>query len=131
MTTQRQAMEEYIDALVKRANFADFFTDDVTVSVEWSEQRADGREAAEQLIRYLHEVAFDGRPEVKSLLVDGDHGALEAEFVGTHTAEFAGIPATGKDIRVPYAVAYDIREGKIAALRIYMPMSVLVEQLAG
>jgi hypothetical protein len=75
-------MQDYIDALVKRADFAAYFTDDVVATADFAayftddvvatfegtDQRADGREAAEQLIRYVHEGAFDARPELKNLL---------------------------------------------------------------
>ena len=54
---------------------------------------------------------------------------LEADFVGTHIAEFAGIPATGAKVRVPYCVAYDIEGDHITALRGYLPLGVLVGQL--
>ena len=40
-------------------------------------------------------------------------------FVGTHTGDFAGIPASGKQVAVPYSVFYDLADGKITALRIY------------
>jgi hypothetical protein len=32
-------------------------------------------------------------------------------------------------VRVPYSVVYDLEGEKIKALRIYMPMDVLIEQL--
>jgi predicted ester cyclase len=49
--------------------------------------------------------------------------------VGTHAGEFAGIQPTGRAVRVPYSVVYDLRGDKISALRIYFPMSLLIEQL--
>jgi steroid delta-isomerase-like uncharacterized protein len=129
MGTERQVMQDYVDALVKRADFSGYFTDDVVATVEGTDQRADGRQAAEQLIRYLHEHAFDAHPELKNLLVDDGKAAIEADFVGTHTSEFAGVPATGRAVRVPYSVVYDLRDDQISKLRIYFPMSLLVEQL--
>jgi predicted ester cyclase len=81
------------------------------------------------LIRYLHEQAFDAHPQVKGLLVDGERAALEADFVGRHASEFAGKPATGKDIRVPYSVVYDLQGDQITALRIYLAMDEIVRQL--
>ena len=86
-------------------------------------------EAAGQLIRYVHEGAFDARMELKNLLVDEGKAAIEADFAGTHTGEFAGIAATGRAVRVPYSVVYDLRADQISALRIYFPMSLLMEQL--
>jgi predicted ester cyclase len=131
MGTQRQVMQDYLDSLVKRADYSVYFTDDVVATFEGTDQRADGREAAAELIRYVHQGAFDARPELKSLLVDEDVGkaAIEADFVGTHIAEFAGLPATGRTVQVPYSVVYDLRSDRISALRIYFPMSLLMEQL--
>ena len=86
-------------------------------------------QAAGELIRYVHETAFDARPELKNLLVDTGKAAIEADFAGTHTGEFAGIQPTGRAVRVPYSVIYDLRDDQISALRIYFPMSLLIEQL--
>ncbi|HSS92076.1 MAG TPA: ester cyclase [Streptosporangiaceae bacterium] len=129
MGAERKVIQEYIDALVKRADYPAYFTDDVVATFEGTDQRAVGREAAGQLIRYVHEGAFDARPELKNLLVDDGKAAIEADFAGTHTGEFAGIPPTGRAVRVPYSVVYDIRGDQISALRIYFPMSLLMEQL--
>ena len=129
MGTERKVMEDYLDALVKRADYPAHFTDDVVATIEGTDQRAVGREAAGQLIRYIHEGAFDARPELKNLLTDDGKAALEADFVGTHTGEFAGIQPTGRAVHVPYSVVYDIRGDRISALRIYFPISLLVEQI--
>jgi hypothetical protein len=67
MGTERQVMQDYLDALVKRADFPSYFTEDVVATFEGTDQRADGREAAGQLIRYVHEGAFDARMELKNL----------------------------------------------------------------
>lgn len=79
----------------------------------------------------MHENAFDDRAEVKNLLVDEGKAAIEADFVGTHTGEFAGIQPTGRAVRVPYSAVYDLRGDQISGLRIYFPMSLLIEQLTG
>ena len=122
-------MEGYLEALAARGDYAQFFTDDVTLSIEGAEQHAAGREAVEQTIRWMHEDAFDAHPEMKSLVVGKSNAAVEADFVGTHTGEFAGIPATGCRVRVPYSVAYDLDGNAIRALRIYLPMDELYRQL--
>ena len=129
MGTERQVMQDYLDALIKRDDFPAYFTDDVVATFEGTDQRADGRDAAAQLIRYVHEGAFDARMELKNLLTDEGKAAIEADFAGTHTGEFAGIPATSRAVRVPYSVIYDLRGDRISALRIYFPMSLLMQQL--
>ena len=55
--------------------------------------------------------------------------AVEADFAGTHSGEFAGVPPTGRPVRVPYSVVYDLRDERISALRSYFPMSLLMDQL--
>ena len=57
------------------------------------------------------------------------HTALEANFVGIHTEESLGMPATGRLVQVPYCVVYDLRGDKIAALRAYIPMELFAQQL--
>jgi predicted ester cyclase len=130
MSTERQVMQDYLDTLVKRGDFPAYFTSDVVATFEGTDQRADGREAAAQLIRYVHEGAFDARMELKNLLTEPGKAAIEADFTGSHTGEFAGIPATGRTVRVPYSVIYDLRGNQISALRIYFPMSQLMDQLS-
>lgn len=117
----RTTMDAYLHALTIRASFAEFLTDDVTLDMVGAGMSAQGREQVEGFIRYAHEQAFDGRPELKSLIVDldGRRAAVEVDFVGRHTGDFAGIPATGRDVRVPYSVHYDLDDGGISALRIY------------
>ena len=66
----------------------------------------------------LHEETFDAVPELKNQVIGEGTAALELVFVGTHTGDFAGIPATGKEVAVPYAAFYDLADGKITALRI-------------
>jgi predicted ester cyclase len=117
----RTTMDAYLQALTTRDSFADFLTDDVTLDMVGAGLSAQGRAQVEDFIRYAHEQAFDGRPELKSLIVDpnGRRSAIEADFIGRHTGEFAGIPATGRNVRVPYSVHYDLTSSGISALRIY------------
>ncbi len=117
----RTTMDAYLQALTTCDSFGDFLTDDVTLDMVGAGLSAQGRAEVEDFIRYAHEQAFDGRPELKSLIVDPDgrRSAVEADFIGRHTGEFAGIPATGRNVRVPYSVHYDLTSGGISALRIY------------
>jgi predicted ester cyclase len=107
-----------------------FFTADASLYVMGTDQEAHGRDQVVGLIRYLHEQAFDAHPQLKCLLVDGEKSAIEADFVGKHIAEFAGKPATSKEIRVPYSVVYDLEGEQIAALRIYGLLDGIIRQLA-
>jgi predicted ester cyclase len=77
----------------------------------------------------MHEVAFDARPELKHMVIDDGKAAVEADFVGVHVGEFAGIAATQTSVRVPYSVIYDVHGDRISGLRIYMPLQDLLAQL--
>lgn len=88
-----------------------------------------GAPAVEGFIRLLHEQAFDAQPQLLSMICGDGQASLEAIFRGKHTAEFLGVAATGRMVEVPYAVFYELRGDKIAALRAYMPVDVLLGQL--
>jgi predicted ester cyclase len=125
----RETMQLYAEALLARGAYGRFFADDVRLEVVGTDQRVQGAEPAEQAIRFLHEVAFDARPEISNVLVDAAGAAIEATFVGTHIGEFAGIAATGSAVRLPYSAFYELDAGKITALRLYMPMDQLAAQI--
>jgi steroid delta-isomerase-like uncharacterized protein len=122
-------IRRYVDALLNRGDFASFFDDDVLWTTMETGDEIRGREAVRDFIVALHSELFDASPElVGSTFGDGVAG-LEAVFVGTHTAEFAGVPATGAAVRLPYSMFYDVSGDKIVALRAYFPITALVQQL--
>jgi steroid delta-isomerase-like uncharacterized protein len=125
----RGTMTAYLDTLLDRGPFARYFAEDVSLFIVGTEQEAHGAVAVEAAIRHLHEQAFDARPEFKSLIVDGERAALEADFVGRHKGEFFGKSATGKHVRVPYSVVYDLEGDRVKTLRIYMSMDGLLRQV--
>ncbi len=125
----QQTMEAYIDDLVGGGPYKRHFADDVVVTLVGTDQGAEGPDAAEAWINYLPRQAFEARPELKNMFVAEGKAAAELDFVGKHIGEFGGIAATGREVRVPYSVVYDLEGEKIKALRIYMPTDVLMEQL--
>jgi steroid delta-isomerase-like uncharacterized protein len=124
-----ETMRSYLDAFLARGNFADYFSEEVTWTTIGTQQTMRGRQPVQEFLLWRHTQAFDAHPKVKTLVVGDRQAALEADFVGTHTGEFLGIPATGKSVQVPYCVVYDLHDGKIAALRAYIPMDLFAHQL--
>jgi steroid delta-isomerase-like uncharacterized protein len=122
-------IRSYLDALVARGDFADYFTDDVSWTTVGGGQELHGRGPVRDFLIWMHTQAFNARPKVKTLVVGDGQAALEADFVGTHTGEFLGMPASGKSVQVPYCVVYDLQHEKIAALRAYIPMDLFAQQL--
>jgi steroid delta-isomerase-like uncharacterized protein len=124
-----RVMRSYLDALLARSDFADYFTDDVTWTTVGSDQELQGREPVRDFLIWMHTQAFDAHPKVKTLVAGDGQAALEADFLGTHIGEFFGMPATGRSVQVPYCVVYDLNDDKIAALRAYIPMELFAQQL--
>jgi steroid delta-isomerase-like uncharacterized protein len=122
-------MRSYLEALLARGEFADYFTDDVTWTIVGTDQQVQGREPVRDFLTWMHTQAFDAHPKVKTLVVGDGQAVLEADFVGTHTGEFLGMAATGRSVQVPYCVVYDLRDGKLAALRAYIPMDLFAQQV--
>jgi steroid delta-isomerase-like uncharacterized protein len=128
--TTAETMRSYLDTLLARGDFADYFTDDVTWTTVGTDQELEGRQPVRDFLIWMHTQAFDAHPKVKTLVIGDGQAALEADFVGTHTGEFLGVPATGKSVQVPYCVVYDLQDGKLAALRAYIPMDLFAQQLS-
>ena len=101
----RELMAAYGQALLGHADYARYFSDDVTLTVMNGGQETRGREAVAREIDAQHQRASEVR--LRNMIVGEGQAAAEAEFVGADRAV------------VPYAVAYDLADGKIAALRLY------------
>lgn len=103
--------------------------EDVVFTVMATGQEHRGRAGVTGMLNYFYHVAFDATATTRTLLF-GEHNAMvEGDFVGKHIGEFAGIPATGKDVRVPLCVVYDLANDQITQGRIYFEMPALLQQL--
>jgi len=122
-------MNAYLEALLSGGDFGQFLTDQVEWTTMETGDKIQGRESVRDFIVALHKELFDAHPEVKNVAIADGIAALEADFVGTHTGEFAGIAATGASLRVPYCVFYDVTDAGISALRAYMPVRHIVAEL--
>ena len=126
----RTVLQDYLECLANRGPYDQYFTDDMIFMVMSTGQEVKGRAAVEQFIRAFHEQAFDAHPEVKTVMIDDGHATVEFNFVGRHIGEFGGVPASGKLVNVPYAAVYDFADDKLTAIRLYMPMDVLIQQIS-
>lgn len=107
----------------------DDVAEDAVLTLVGSGQEVHGREAIGEFISAFYNVSFNGSFESSNLIVGDGSAALEGFLVGTHSGEFAGIPATGKEVRVPMVIVYELQEGKIQHIRVYLLMATLLQQL--
>ena len=98
-----------------------------TIMATGNEQKSP--EGVLQMLNYFYRIAFEATAEMKNFVVADGKAVSEWDFVGKHTGEFAGIPATDKDVRVPLCVVYDLENDQIKRGRVYFEMPVLMAQL--
>jgi predicted ester cyclase len=127
-TTER-VLREYVEALLSRGDFARFYSDDVLWKTMETGQEIRGREAVRDYIVALHTAIFDARPVIRGTFTGDGVALLEADFVGRHIGEIGGVAPTGRDVKVPYCVVYDIQGERISVLRAYFPIAALLQQL--
>lgn len=88
-----------------------------------------GPEEVRRMLEHIYHVAFEAHAELRTRLWAENQAMIEGWFVGRHIGEFAGMPATGRDVRVPLCVVYDLEDGRITQGRVYLEVPVLLRQL--
>jgi steroid delta-isomerase-like uncharacterized protein len=122
----RAVMMKYLNAAHSDTSM---MADDVVFTVMATGEENHTPEGVLAMLNYFYNVAFDAKAETRTMVFGDGHAVLEADFVGKHIGEFAGIPATNKEVRVPLCVVYDIEADKIKRGRVYFVMPVLMKQL--
>ena len=103
--------------------------DDVMFTIMATGQEHLGPEAVLQMLRYFYHIAFEATAETRNMIIADGRAVLEADFVGKHIGEFAGIPATNQQVRVPLCVVYDVENDQIKRGRVYFETPALLQQL--
>ena len=122
----RKVMTQYFSS---EHSDTSMMADDVTFTIMPTGQEHHTPEGVLQMLNYFYRVAFDASAENKNMIMGDGHAVWEGDFVGKHIGEFAGVPATGKDVRVPLCVVYDLENDQIKRGRVYFEMPVLFAQL--
>jgi steroid delta-isomerase-like uncharacterized protein len=128
MSTERtrEAMTRYWDSQHQDLSM---MAEDVVFTHMATGDEHRGPDAIRGMLDYMYHQAFDARVEERSRIIAESQAVVEGDFVGTHIGEFAGIPATGRQVRVPLCVVYDLEEGVIRRARVYLELPVLMRQL--
>jgi steroid delta-isomerase-like uncharacterized protein len=71
----------------------------------------------------------DSQFAVDDMIAEGDRVVTKKTFTGTHTAEFMGIPATGKPVKITFVDILRLRDGKIVEHWLSMDQLSFMQQL--
>jgi steroid delta-isomerase-like uncharacterized protein len=124
--TTKKVITKYLDS--KHSDIS-MMADDVVFKNMATGEEHKGPDAVLNMLNYIYHTAFDADAEIKNLVFEDNKAVLEADFVGKHIGEFAGNPATNKNVRVPLCVVYDLENDKIKRARIYFEIPALLNQL--
>lgn len=122
----RDVVMKYMDS---HHSDVSMMADDVVFTIMATGQEHHGPDGVLQMLNYFYRLAFDATAETTNLVFADGQAVAEADFVGQHIGEFAGIPATGKEVRVPLCVVYDLEDDLIKRARVYFEMPALMQQL--
>lgn len=122
----RAVMTRYFDS---EHSDVTMMADDVVFTIMATGQEHHGREGVMGMLNYFYHYAFDATAPAENTIFDDGKALVEGHFIGKHIGEFAGIPATNKDVRVPICVVYDLENDQIKRGRVYFEMPVLMQQL--
>lgn len=126
IASTRETMQRYLNS-----NHSDvsMMAEDVVFTIMATGQEHRGRDGVMGMLTYFYHIAFDATATIEVFLCDEKNAFVESSFVGKHIGEFAGIPATGKDVRVPLCIVYDLENDQIKRGRVYFEMPALFQQL--
>ncbi len=126
LESTRQVLDKYF---ASEHSDVSMMADDVVFTVMATGQESHGPQEVLGMLNYFYHQAFDATAITKNVVVGDGKGVVEGDFVGKHIGEFAGIPATGKQVNVPICVSYDLENDKIVRARVYFEMPALFAQL--
>jgi steroid delta-isomerase-like uncharacterized protein len=122
----RNVMMQYFESMHSDVKM---MAEDVVFTIMASGDEHRGRDGVMGMLNYFYHIAFDATATTRVMLFGESNAMVEGDFVGKHIGEFAGIPATGKEVRVPICVVYDLENDQIKRGRVYFEMPALLQQL--
>jgi ketosteroid isomerase-like protein len=121
----------HVETLGSNVDCRQLLRDDAVLMFMDSRETFYGPEEICAVFDNLHAHLFSASSRVRAFHHTNQQIAIEVEFRGTHVREFAGLKPTGKTVTTGYALAYEIADGGIAAIRAYWNLDALVRQLRG
>ena len=132
MTQDNSAIvRRFVDEVInqgKMGSAAEFVWEDVVEQVPLPGQ-GPGLEGLKDVLRGMRSAFPDIDFSIKEQVCEDDKVVSRFEWTGTHKAEFMGVPATGRQVRVWGVVIDRLEAGRIKDTRILMDALGLMMQL--
>ena len=132
MTQDNSAIvRRFVDEVInqgKMGSAEEFVWEDVVEQVPLPGQ-GPGLEGLKDVLRGIRSAFPDIDFSIKEQVCEGDKVVSRFEWTGTHKAEFMGVPATGRQVRVWGVVIDRLEAGRIKDTRILMDALGLMMQL--
>jgi steroid delta-isomerase-like uncharacterized protein len=133
LSTQENAtvVRRFVEEVITRGDIdsaARFVWEDVVEQVPLPGQ-GPGLEGLKDILRGMRSAFPDLNFAIHEQVAEGGKVASRFEWTGTHQAEFLGVPATGRQVRVWGIVIDRLEEGRIKDTRIIMDTLGLMMQL--
>jgi predicted ester cyclase len=90
---------------------------------------APGVEGFKMVIGLFRAAFPDIQITLEEELAEGDKVSTRGYFTGTHTGDFQGIPATGKQVKVPYIDIWRVANGQLVENWVQMDQLGMMQQL--
>ena len=132
MTQDNSAIvRRFVDEVInqgKMGSAEEFVWEDVVEQVPLPGQ-GPGLEGLKDVLRGMRSAFPDIDFSIEEQVCEGDKVVSRFEWTGTHKAEFMGVPATGRQVRVWGVVIDRLEAGRIKDTRILMDALGLMMQL--
>ena len=132
MTQDNSAIvRRFVDEVInqgKMGSAEEFVWEDVVEQVPLPGQ-GPGLEGLKDVLRGMRSAFPDIDFSIKEQVCEGDKVVSRFEWTGTHKAEFMGVPATGRQVRVWGVVIDRLEAGRIKDTRLLMDALGLMMQL--
>jgi steroid delta-isomerase-like uncharacterized protein len=131
MNRNSDIVRGFIEEVLNRGRIddaGDYFWEDMVEQVPLPGQ-GPGLAGLKQVLRGMLAAFPDMHWKVEEQLADGDRVMTRFEWTGTHRAEFLGVAATGRPVKVWGVVIDRLERGKIKDTRILMDGLGLMMQL--
>ena len=122
----RAVMNRYSDS---QHTDLSMMADDVVFTIMDTGQEHRGPQGILQMLNDFYHGTFQADVETTNTIFADGQAVVEGYVVGKHTGTFAGVPATGKDVRMPICVVYDLENDKIKKGRVYVASGVFLYQV--